>query len=156
MHFFALITMVCSDLADSNAWSRDSKSKSEAPGRGGSSAYGGRVQRPRVAYRRHRSSRRVPRRRRHGPPNGELALDQAGDRRALALALSWRQLDRSRGRYLQLDYLYGTGDGQLGGRRTGDGRCARAVGVVFESAASAHMWVAAWLVWWCVRMLVGV
>ena len=41
-------------------------------------------------------------------------------------------------RYLQLEYLYGTGDGQLGGRRTGDGRCSGAVGGVVESAASAR------------------
>ena len=41
------------------------------------------------------------------------------------------------GRYLQLDYLHGTGDAQLGSRRTGDGRCARAAGGVVERAASA-------------------
>ena len=41
-------------------------------------------------------------------------------------------------RLWKLDYPHGTGDGQLGGRRTGAGRCSRAVGVVFESAASAR------------------
>jgi hypothetical protein len=42
------------------------------------------------------------------------------------------------GRYLQLDYLHGTGGAQPGGRRAGPGRCTRAVGSVVESATSAR------------------
>jgi hypothetical protein len=40
------------------------------------------------------------------------------------------------GRYLQLDYPHGTGDARLGSRRTGAGRCARAVGGGVERAAN--------------------
>jgi hypothetical protein len=58
------------------------------------------------------------------------------------------------GRYLQLDYPHGTGDARLGSRRTGAGRCARAVGGGVERAANAspHASSSGVYAWWSVSV----